>query len=319
MTKHNVNTINSIDEFKKLDKSGVSIINFYASFHEPCLHMNTVFEETSRNFPKLSYFLVDAEQVEELAMDFEIETVPTFVFLKDGKEIERIEGSNAPQLSFLASKYQNSSFTTAPVVLDLKDKLKTLTTSHPVMLFMKGVPSQPRCGFSRQTVELLNGLNIEYGSFDILADESVRQGLKEYSDWPTFPQIYVNGEFIGGLDILKEMIASGEFQKLLPEEEDLNTRLKKLINRHKIMLFMKGDPSTPKCGFSRVLVGILQDQGCEFDTFDILQDEEVRQGLKEYSDWPTFPQLYINGELIGGLDIVKELINNGEFKDLIPK
>jgi Grx4 family monothiol glutaredoxin len=127
----------------------------------------------------------------------------------------------------------------------------------------------------------------------------------------------VNGEFIGGLDILKEMISSGEFQKIIPQEEDLPTRLKKLINKESIMLFMKGNPSTPKCGFSRVAVQILNDQGVKYGTFDILEDDEVRQGLKEFSDWPTYPQLYIDGELVGGLDILKEMVTNGEFSSLI--
>ena len=80
---------------------------------------------------------------------------------------------------------------------------------------------------------------------------------------------------------------------------------------------MKGDPTTPKCGFSRQIVALLNEQNVKFDTFDILEDEEVRAGLKTFSDWPTFPQLYIDGELVGGLDIVKEMIGSGEFADLI--
>ena len=111
-----------------------------------------------------------------------------------------------------------------------------MINSYPVMLFMKGVPSAPKCGFSRTTVELLEQVNCEYGSFDILADDAVRQGLKTYSDWPTYPQIYVNGELIGGVDILKEMIESGEFQKIMPQEEDLNTRLGKLVKRAPVMV-----------------------------------------------------------------------------------
>ncbi len=77
------------------------------------------------------------------------------------------------------------------------------------MLFMKGSPDQPRCGFSRQTVEVLSENDIQFASFDILSDEEVRAGLKVYSDWPTYPQVYVHGTLVGGLDILKEMLATG--------------------------------------------------------------------------------------------------------------
>ncbi|KAF1813663.1 glutaredoxin [Eremomyces bilateralis CBS 781.70] len=83
-------------------------------------------------------------------------------------------------------------------------RLKDLVKAAPVMLFMKGTPSAPQCGFSRQTVALLRQKNVRYGFFNILADDDVRQGLKEYADWPTFPQLWVDGELVGGLDIVRE-------------------------------------------------------------------------------------------------------------------
>jgi Grx4 family monothiol glutaredoxin len=94
----------------------------------------------------------------------------------------------------------------------------------------------------------------------------------------------------------------------------LEARLKQLLNQSKIMLFMKGNKKNPVCKFSKEIVGILNSIGCEYDTFDILSDESVRQGLKEYSNWPTYPQLYCEGQLIGGVDIVKELLAEGELK-----
>ncbi|KAF2435626.1 thioredoxin [Tothia fuscella] len=83
-------------------------------------------------------------------------------------------------------------------------RLEGLVKAAPVMLFMKGTPSSPQCGFSRQTVALLRERSIRYGFFNILADDEVRQGLKEYSDWPTFPQLYADGDLVGGLDIVRE-------------------------------------------------------------------------------------------------------------------
>jgi Grx4 family monothiol glutaredoxin len=85
---------------------------------------------------------------------------------------------------------------------ELWKRLEGLVKAAPVMLFMKGTPSSPQCGFSRQTVALLRERSIRYGFFNILADDDVRQGLKEFSDWPTFPQLYVDGELVGGLDIV---------------------------------------------------------------------------------------------------------------------
>jgi Grx4 family monothiol glutaredoxin len=87
-------------------------------------------------------------------------------------------------------------------------------------------------------------------------------------------------------------------------KEDLHKRLSQLVKAAPVMLFMKGSPSSPQCGFSRQLVALLREKGVRYGFFNILADDEVRQGLKEFADWPTFPQLWVDGELVGGLDIV---------------
>ena len=94
----------------------------------------------------------------------------------------------------------------------------------------------------------------------------------------------------------------------------VRTRLESLIKSHKVMLFMKGTKHFPACGFSNAVVQILGKEGVPFETFNILADAEVRQGLKEYSSWPTFPQLYIDGKFVGGCDIVTELHQSGELR-----
>ena len=100
---------------------------------------------------------------------------------------------------------------------------------------------------------------------------------------------------------------------------NVNERIKQQLDSHPILLYMKGTPDFPQCGFSAQTAGILGSVGAEFAYVNIFEDPEVREGLKEYSNWPTFPQLYINGELIGGCDIVMELHESGELKQLIEK
>ncbi|PGH08869.1 Grx4 family monothiol glutaredoxin [Polytolypa hystricis UAMH7299] len=97
-------------------------------------------------------------------------------------------------------------------------------------------------------------------------------------------------------------------QQPTPTKEELFSRLSELVKAASVMLFMKGTPSSPQCGFSRQIVAILRENGVKYGFFNILADEDVRQGLKEFADWPTFPQLWVRGELVGGLDIVKEEI-----------
>jgi monothiol glutaredoxin len=104
---------------------------------------------------------------------------------------------------------------------------------------------------------------------------------------------------------------------MLTMSEDLRTRIQGLIHQSKVMLFMKGTKQFPACGFSNAVVQILKKEGVNFETFNILADAEVRQGLKEYSSWPTFPQLYVDGKFLGGCDIVTEMHQNGELSGVL--
>ena len=98
---------------------------------------------------------------------------------------------------------------------------------------------------------------------------------------------------------------------------EIQERIRKVIEENSVMLFMKGSPDFPQCGFSGRVVQILEACGAEFGSADVLMDPELREGIKAYSDWPTIPQLYIQGELIGGSDIVMEMHENGELKKKI--
>lgn len=98
---------------------------------------------------------------------------------------------------------------------ELKSKIEGLINQGPIVLFMKGNKNQPMCGFSAQVVNILNKHKMDFASYDILGDWDIREGLKEYSHWPTFPQLYVNGELIGGCDIVMELDRKGELTNIL--------------------------------------------------------------------------------------------------------
>ena len=98
------------------------------------------------------------------------------------------------------------------------ERIKGLVASSDVVLFMKGVPAAPQCGFSASVVQILSGLNVPFKGVDVLAAPLLREGIKEFSSWPTIPQLYVKGEFVGGSDIMMEMFESGELQQLVGAE-----------------------------------------------------------------------------------------------------
>ncbi len=101
--------------------------------------------------------------------------------------------------------------------MSAEDTIKQTVTDNDVVLFMKGTKMMPQCGFSSRVAGVLNFMGVEYQDVNVLADEEIRQGIKDYSDWPTIPQLYVKGEFVGGCDIITEMTLSGELDTLLEE------------------------------------------------------------------------------------------------------
>ncbi len=101
---------------------------------------------------------------------------------------------------------------------DVNSRLSEIVSAHDVVLFMKGTPLFPQCGFSSRAVAILDHLGVAYESVDVLQDMEIRQGIKEFSDWPTIPQLYVKGEFLGGSDIMMEMYEAGELQHVMQEK-----------------------------------------------------------------------------------------------------
>lgn len=98
---------------------------------------------------------------------------------------------------------------------DIQQKIQQTISSNDVVLYLKGTKDFPQCGFSAVVVQILKNLNVDFLDIDVLRDPEIRQGIKDFSDWPTIPQLYVKGEFIGGCDIVKEMFQSGELQEIL--------------------------------------------------------------------------------------------------------
>ncbi|PJF16624.1 putative monothiol glutaredoxin [Paramicrosporidium saccamoebae] len=207
MTIKNAISLDEVLLASKTEPGKLHVLNFWASWAEPCLQMNEIFAALAAAHPTISFWDVDAETTADISLHFMVEAVPTFVFLQEGQEVRRINGSKAEELAMAIEAISTPQ--------DLDTHLSSLINRHKVMLFIKGTPTAPRCGFTRQLLSLLASQQVEYDYFDILADETVRQGLKEYSNWPTYPQVYIRGELAGGLDIVQEMIESGTFADTL--------------------------------------------------------------------------------------------------------
>lgn len=188
---------------------------YSAEWAEQCNQILAVLEQLSKQnaYKSIKFLNVAIEEIPEIAKQHEIEAVPTTIIFQNQKAIKRIDGIDIADLTAALKKLAGAVETTGSG--SLEDRLKALINKAKVMVFMKGDRNAPRCGFSKQLISILNETKIPYETFDILSDEEVRQGLKTYSDWPTYPQVYVNGELQGGLDIIKEMLAGDELVKVL--------------------------------------------------------------------------------------------------------
>ncbi|KAJ1837909.1 glutaredoxin [Coemansia sp. RSA 2703] len=204
-----------------------AVLYFWASWAEQCKQVESVVDDLATKYPKTKFFKIEAEEFEEISEAYEINAVPTVIIAKKANILARIEGANVAEVSRQVAsncgaangvgEKQSSADSKPEFKQDLNTRLKGLINRAEVMVFIKGTAAQPRCGFSKKLVGMLNEQKIKYGYFDILTDEEVRQGLKVYSEWPTYPQLYISGELVGGVDIVSEMIESGELTGMIPE------------------------------------------------------------------------------------------------------
>jgi len=185
------------------------IIHFWADWSKPSISINQLLDQLSVQYQNISFFKIEAEKVPEVSEKYGVTSVPLLLFFKNGVIIDKIEGASPGLLAEKIVMYNNTPKE------DLTSRLAKVINQTPVTLFMKGTPEAPKCGFSRKMVDILKNENIQFSSFDILSDQDIREGLKKYSNWPTYPQLYSNGKLIGGLDIVKELSEEGDLQNSL--------------------------------------------------------------------------------------------------------
>ncbi|ODQ45505.1 hypothetical protein PICMEDRAFT_73031 [Pichia membranifaciens NRRL Y-2026] len=240
--------ISDKDQFSELTsvKDKLIALYFHTPWASPCIQMNKVISTLadSDQYKSTTFLAINADSFPEISDLFDITAVPYFVLIKNGTILKELTGADPKEFVSALDTFGDSSqaatassnadptatvstATPAPAPTiqqeetpeQLNARLEKLTTAAPIMLFMKGTPSAPQCGFSRQMVAILREHQVRFGFFDILKDDSVRQGLKAFSDWPTFPQLYIGGVFQGGLDIIKENLSDDDlfFEHALEE------------------------------------------------------------------------------------------------------
>lgn len=221
--------------------------------------------------PTVSFVSLDAEALPDISESYDVTAVPFLVLQRDDNVLESVSGCDAGKVRAAVEKWVGDVGAGGAKAKALPPKLE----------------ATPR----QETKE-----DVAVGALDGTAkgtSTSTTKNLSAYAPSTSDPQT------------APEMTGSSYNTTGVSSEDELNVRIAGLVKAAPVMLFMKGTPSAPQCGFSRQLVGILREKGVRYGFFNILADEDVRQGLKVWADWPTFPQLWVGGELVGGLDIVR--------------
>ncbi|GFT44988.1 glutaredoxin-3 [Nephila pilipes] len=165
----------------------LAILYFYVDDSAECNQMSDVITELSKNEEdNVAIIKINASKDDEISKKYNVASVPSFIFLRGGNVVDNLVGANVPAFS---KKIEENLKTES-----IEDRLRKLINKAPVMLFMKGSPTVPRCGFSKQVIALLNSYDAKYETFDILEDFEVREALKSFSNWPTYPQLYVKAQ-----------------------------------------------------------------------------------------------------------------------------
>ncbi|KAF7165955.1 hypothetical protein CNMCM6106_001927 [Aspergillus hiratsukae] len=195
-----------------LSPSTLLVLYFYTPWTAFSTQMSADLSALASQYPPtISFVSINGKELPDIAKEYGVSAAPWVICLRSGQVLESIRGSDPTKVRNALDRHAGANATAVPAApaatpkqLDeaLVARLSKLVNAAPVMLFMKGTPKSPQCRFSRRLVGILREHNIEYDFLNVLADEDVRQGLKEFADWPTFPQLWVNGELVGGLDIV---------------------------------------------------------------------------------------------------------------------
>lgn len=257
------------------------VIYFHAPWAAPCKQMSTVLSTLASTYPvqdppTITFLSVNAEELPEISERYDVTAVPYIVLQRDGKTVETISGGDAAKVRDAVEKHAGRAG--EPGKLGFPPAQKVTRPAEPV---------RP----TTQQATTTNGAGGSGVSAQDRTDETTNK-LSSYAPTPSDPS--TAPQFSG----------SGQDSSEPESKEELFRRLGDLVKAAPVMLFMKGTPSAPQCGFSRQLVSMLRERSIRYGFFNILADDDVRQGMKDFADWPTFPQLWVGGELVGGLDIV---------------
>lgn len=212
-----IKTWQEYEEFVNTLKGRPILLNFSEKGNAKCEQVDEVVQELTSTMKAVHMASVRVEGlgIEKLTKLCNVHSLPTVLIMQNNEQQGKLVGVDPRQMKKMLETFVQQKSQLKASKDQLTERLKFLVNKEKVMVFLKGSADQPLCGFSKKLMAILKSKNIKYGWFDILKDEEVRQALKQYSNWPTYPQLYVHGQLLGGVDVVVEMEADGDLDEAL--------------------------------------------------------------------------------------------------------
>lgn len=291
-------------KYPNIDQFISSISNIAEFYQEDCL-----------------YIFIDIEKCPDLVKSFNLTIVPTIILSDANKKPLKIFEN--PQINELILNLDDdiSLFKSNFQVEKERmfSKIDQILSISPIMVFIKGTPQEPKCGFTSSLLEILKTHELNFGYFNILENEDVRNWLRYYSKWNTYPQFYVNKNIIGGLDVIRDLISKGKFESLLPPNCRISINPEEKIKqillecKDKIVVFV----SSLLAEENKAVLEVLKGVGVKFVLHDCQKDEKIIEFLKGKEG--NLPVCFVAGEYIGGLSKLKELCSKEDLLKRVPQ
>ena len=324
MQENNCHYVNKNLEFTKLSMHHFEkmFVNF---FYAPKYAQTEQFIESLRNiscfYSEAIYIFIDIEKCPDLVKVFEISMIPTIILSDANKKIlKRLENPQSNEL-ILTLEDDIALFKTN-FELEKKrmfNKIENILSINPIMVFIKGTPQEPKCGFTSTLLDIIQSFGLNFGYFNILEDEDVRNWLRYYAKWNTYPQLHINKKIVGGVDFVKDLVSKGKFEEILPlnsRKSDPKSKLFRLLNecKGKILIFIKDLINND----TKTMVRLMKDNGVKFILNEVKNDEKLEEFILETYKVKALPVCFIKGEFIGDSHVIKEICQSNKLLKMVP-
>jgi glutaredoxin-related protein len=277
-------------------------------------------------YKHLAFAWVDCEKYTELAEKYEVETVPTMLLFHPHKtEVDKLVNPSPGSLDQEIEK-QNEYYKIGLAAEKERvfKEIEVILGSAPLVAFIKGTPTEPKCKFTKRLLAHFSKLEIAvFKSFNILEDPRIRQWLKVYSNWQTYPQIYINKEFIGGIDVIDELVENDEFLDVVPKECKKQPPIdifENMLDSFDLVVLIQGTPENTKCEKSKSILELMSNHSLKYVTVDYESLEgEVQSHVKSKYNVDSYPYIFLKHSTFGNEEVLKKQIEDGNLESIIPE